>query len=429
MPSSERSQTLPISLALQIYSLIVLCLFAVLKFIGLFNQAISRQLEHRFDMLQQNAVGSPKKDHIFFFCSSAGEYEQAKPLIERWVETGRLNPVTIFFSRSGYDYAHKKNEASLYFMAPPDCVWFWELIFRQFRPKATVIVRHEFWPAFVAVSRKFSFLAAIDVNTAGSSAPWTSSKHALTRKMLSMCDDISTVTELDAETIRNFAPSFNANNCRAVGDTKFDRVLQRQKSSEEELIKIDRTVSAHLKPGRRLVVGSGWPPDIEIALNCFQRDQKDWVVIIAPHDIGQPMLSLVENMCKSRNLRFRMFTDEPIPNDPCTVLIINTMGNLAEIYGCSSAALIGGALTHQVHNVLEPACYGIPIAFGPRYLNSGEAKLLARRGLATVIQSSEELAVWQQNSTAQSPAAMRAFIAQMTGASDRVYSFLSDKTT
>lgn len=51
-------------------------------------------------------------------------------------------------------------------------------------------------------------------------------------------------------------------------------------------------------------------------------------------------------------------------------MVIDRVGFLSELYGACHLAFVGGALHHKVHNVLEPLCYGLPIAFGPRYHTS-----------------------------------------------------------
>jgi 3-deoxy-D-manno-octulosonic-acid transferase len=414
---------------LHIYSILFLSLFVILKCIALIVTSIRKQTTDRFAMLRYPISTGHHHRHTFFFCSSAGEYEQAKPLIDRLIAEQQSLPVAIFFSRSGYDYSQKKKEPCLCFLSPPDCIWFWRKIFKRFQPTTTLIVRHEFWPAFVTVAQTASKLIAIDISVSGSSSPWTSPKHFLTRRMLAQCCKIFTVTPEDASIVSRWRKSEKPGQCIAVGDTKFDRVLQRQRFAANERTRINEKIGGHLREGPRMAIGSGWPPDIELALASYEEFKDRWTLIIAPHDISRSMISLVENWCEARKLSFQLFSNEPQVNQTCQVLIVDTMGNLAEIYGCCSAAFVGGALHHQIHNVLEPACYGIPIAFGPKHLNSSEATTLARKGLAKVVHSPKDLSLWWTSLSKHDPAELQAFIDTMTGASQKIYSHMSQWNT
>jgi len=100
------------------------------------------------------------------------------------------------------------------------------------------------------------------------------------------------------------------------------------------------------------------------------------------------------------------------------------MGMLSEVYGAAEAAFVGGALHRQVHNVLEPACHGLALAYGPFYKNSQEAVHLARAGLADVVSDAAAFAAWleaadKRLSRGEEPPLARA-LDELAGASDRI---------
>ena len=80
--------------------------------------------------------------------------------------------------------------------------------------------------------------------------------------------------------------------------------------------------------------------------------------------------------------------------DTYDVITIDKLGILAEVYAFCDLAFIGGAMHYQVHNVLEPLPYMIPIAFGPLHSNSREARDLVRVEIARVIKTPKELLDW-----------------------------------
>ena len=106
------------------------------------------------------------------------------------------------------------------------------------------------------------------------------------------------------------------------------------------------------------------------------------------------------------------------------MIVIDSIGILAEIYGTAQAAFVGGALHHQVHNVLEPASHGLALAYGPFYKNSQEAIHLVQSGLAVVIKDPSQFVTWWRQLDHDAAALrqrMLAATAELTGASDRIF--------
>jgi 3-deoxy-D-manno-octulosonic-acid transferase len=103
--------------------------------------------------------------------------------------------------------------------------------------------------------------------------------------------------------------------------------------------------------------------------------------------------------CRARQLQACRFSDwqqnklmEPVNQN--WVIIVDGMGLLAEIYCCGNIAFVGGALHHQVHNVLEPSVRGLYVAFGPRFYNSQEARLLISEKLVKSFDNEQGLTAW-----------------------------------
>ena len=67
-------------------------------------------------------------------------------------------------------------------------------------------------------------------------------------------------------------------------------------------------------------------------------------------------------------------TDLPVDADPrVDVVILNTIGELAQLYQIATAVFVGGSLVDAGgHNILEPAVYGKPIVVGPHMTNFAE---------------------------------------------------------
>ena len=126
----------------------------------------------------------------------------------------------------------------------------------------------------------------------------------------------------------------------------------------------------------------------------------EWQLVIAPHLVDKVMISWIIEKCSERDLSYCLYSQlESFKENRSIrpIIILDKMGALAEFYACGQAAFVGGGLHHQVHNVLEPAIRGLYLAFGPRYQNSAEARLLVDEALVQVIDGETQLYNWWRN--------------------------------
>ena len=97
--------------------------------------------------------------------------------------------------------------------------------------------------------------------------------------------------------------------------------------------------------------------------------------------------------------RYTQLETEPLREDT-RVLILDTIGLLSRAYRYGQIAYIGGGFGWGIHNILEPAAFGLPVLFGPRYQSFEEAVQLVEAGAACVVDGTESLAAcfaaWQE---------------------------------
>lgn len=427
-----------IYIILHIYSFLILGLFQIIKLASLFNPYWKRQLFNRgfsdndLKIIEKNRASY--KNAALFFCSSAGEYEQARPLIDRLLYKNNVYILIIFFSRSGYDFAVSRKETLPFFLSPPDIIWRWNKIFAVLRPSVTIVMRHEYWPAFSYTAHKNGSYLLADACKSRPISSWSLARYAKTF-MLNYFDKIFVVQDSDLEF---FFRQLKIPPTKLVlaGDTKYDRVYERaikETSNEKNIQKLFDNLSAK----KRLIIGSAWKPEVECVLDSFLNlNQKNsqfrssWQVIIVPHDIGSSMLEWIEEACASRHLNFVRFSELESLKTPASthknldVIIVDKMGKLAEVYGTGHLAIVGGALHHKIHNVLEPSIKGLPLAFGPLYTSAKEATLLVEQKLVTVVKTPHDLEQWWENKN--SKGAFRdedlfRFVKSLCGASDLIF--------
>jgi len=217
-----------------------------------------------------------------------------------------------------------------------------------------------------------------------------------------------------------------------TGDTKYDRVLERagERVAQVEQLRdlFDRWTPS--RTSNRMILGSAYREEVSLwlaALASRSATQPHWQVLIAPHHLDPEFLDWCQQTCESRGLtvmRKSQLSLEQGPNqDGAAVVLIDSLGILSEAYGTATAALVGGALHHQVHNVLEPACHGLALAFGPAYKNSHEAVHLVELGLAKVVASTVDFAAWWCRLDDHSEAMageVKTAVTNLAGASDRI---------
>src|SRR5438093_8848123 len=81
---------------------------------------------------------------------------------------------------------------------------------------------------------------------------------------------------------------------------------------------------------------------------------------------------------------------------PVPFLVVDRVGVLAALYGSGTMAYVGGGFGRAgLHSVLEPAAWGIPVAFGPRWHQSRDAELLIKAGAGVAVSDYRDLTrVW-----------------------------------
>lgn len=374
-----------------VYNIIVIPLFWLLLRVGaLVNRKIRRGLRGRRGLLQQleqDIQKLTKSRRIWFHSSSMGEFEQAKPIIAALRRKyNDLDIIVTFFSPSGYEHSRNYKLASLITYIPFDSSANARRFVDLIRPSAAIMVRYDIWPNHVWELQKRNIPTLI----ANATLRKNSSRHypflrSFHRQVYESITSILTVSQSDVDSFGNF--QLTQPELHVIGETRYDQVWQRsEEARSKHLIPPDI-----LKRKRVLVVGSSWEEDEAVVLPAFRRiaqHDSNAVMILVPHE---PTIDTLERLELALNysLRFIRFSDLNDFSDE-NVILVDGIGILMALYQYADVAYVGGSFRQGIHNVLEPAVYGIPVLYGPKHQNSQEALELARRGGSFVVTSQEE---------------------------------------
>jgi 3-deoxy-D-manno-octulosonic-acid transferase len=192
-----------------------------------------------------------------------------------------------------------------------------------------------------------------------------------------------------------------------------------------------------MAPSRVVVVaGSTMRPEDAAVLRGFARVRTispGALLILAPRQ--RERFDEVEKLAREEGFSVARRSNLPIDSEPrVDVVVLDTFGELAQIYSLATVVFVGGSLAdYGGHNILEPAIFGKPILFGPHMHNFREiAETFLANGAAVQVQTDRALEEELRNlltdpvRRASLGAAARALVEANRGAKDRTISVVSE---
>ncbi|MCF8380806.1 MAG: 3-deoxy-D-manno-octulosonic acid transferase [Bacteroidales bacterium] len=347
-----------------VYKIAIQIYFFLVLIASLFNAKALRWLSGRRHLWKRLKEGVDKSKELYWFhCSSLGEFEQGRPLIEefRKRKPGAFILLT-FFSPSGFDLRKNYQGADLVSYLPLDTgLNAWRFI-NLVKPKAVYFIKYEFWYYFLRTLFKKKipvYLVSAKFRKDQTFFKWYGAWYL---KFLRFFQHFFVQDESSAALLRKAGYI----NVSVTGDTRFDRVHQLS-----QLVRDYPGIELFRQNKKTLVAGSIWEKDEEILIKYINSCTSDYKFILAPHEINsRKMYKLVSEI----NGMVVRFTDEDKSSFPnAKVLLIDTIGHLSTVYKYGDLAYIGGGFGKGIHNILEPATYGLPVLFGPNYEKFTEA--------------------------------------------------------
>lgn len=308
---------------------------------------------------------------VWIHCASLGEFEQGRPLIERIKEERPNHKIVLtFFSPSGYEVRKNFAQADWVFYLPWDTRKNAVSFIEATKPVLVIFVKYEFWFHYSNELNKRSIPILSVASIFRQNQLFFKSYGGFYRSILKKFSYFFVQNFSSADLLK----SISIHPVSVAGDTRFDRVFEIVKKAEPIPV-----ASAFKGDEKMFVVGSAWPEDMDVLAPFINEQGKHIKFIIAPHEIDAISLEAIENGIQRKHIRFSQAAGVDLAE--YSVLIVDNMGMLSRLYAYGEFAFIGGAFGKGLHNILEAACYGIPVFFGNRsYAKFQEAVDLINRG-------------------------------------------------
>jgi 3-deoxy-D-manno-octulosonic-acid transferase len=368
-----------------IYSIVWQIIEVSLPFAGLFNKKIRTGNTGR-----KSAISSLNKwrnsipinaEVIWFHCASLGEFEQGRPVMEALKKRHSNSVVALtFFSPSGYEVRKNYSGADWIGYLPLDTFFNAQNFVKILNPSQAFFVKYEFWMNYFLQLKKNKaklFCVSVILREDQRFFKW----HGFVWK-----STLKAVTHffVQNESTLQLLKKITFNNVTLSGDTRFDRVMEIAHSPKELA-----WISSFKQNNFLVILGSSYTEEESLIAMLLSR-VNDLNICVVPHEIHATRIQ--ESLTRFEKFGAVLLSSfQPEKNTEARVLIVDSIGMLSSIYAEADAVVLGGGFGKGLHNSLEIAVYGIPMAFGPNYKKFQEAVDLVKIGCAFPIETIENL--------------------------------------
>ena len=406
-----------------LYNILIFKAIVFFKIAAVFHKKINLFVKGRAQTNLKLKEAIAKNDQVIWMhCASLGEFEQGRPILEKLKKQYPNHKLVLsFFSPSGYQVRKNYQEVDVVCYLPLDSKRRVKIFLDLLHPEIAIFVKYEFWPNLLneLKNRQVKTLLVSGIFRENQIFfKWYGSFMRTSLQAIShfFVQDTASKKLLNNKKFTNVTVS---------GDTRFDRVFEITQQNNNLQFMSDFKNGQHV-----LVAGSTWKEDEDLLVNYINHQaSKNEKFVIAPHNINAKAILKLKTAIAKKTVLFSEKEKQNIAH--FQVLIIDTVGLLTKIYSYANTAYVGGGYTKSgVHNVLEPATFGMPILIGPNYSKFKEAVDLVKSKACFVVNTSEKLTLYlkrflQNKKQAQVAGNIASnYIAEQTGATLKVLNYL-----
>jgi 3-deoxy-D-manno-octulosonic-acid transferase len=350
----------------------------VIRVAALFNPKAKKWVDGREDLLLkiEQEVDLFSGETIWVHCASLGEFEMARPIIERLKEAdANLRIVLTFFSPSGFEVRKNYLGADHVFYLSLDTVSNAKRFVNIVKPSKVIFVKYDLWFHHLNEAKELGSKLLLISASFHKGQSYFRFYGSIGRKTLKLFDRIFLVDNGS----KRLLDELGITNNTVCGDTRYDRVMEIAQKAE-----VVPSIEEFKAQYKLVICGSTWPEDERLLTKCIDHfPNTKWV--IAPHEIGEQNLQRLEKMLPPS----ARLSNGNIGS--VNVMIVDSIGQLNKMYKYADAAYIGGGFKTGLHNILEATAFGVPAVFGPDSSRFPDASEMAAKGLAFSIGHESEL--------------------------------------
>lgn len=398
-----------------VYNLFIWSYGLAIHTIALFSNKAKKWVNGRKNWMA-HLPDTQKKKVVWFHCASLGEFDQALPIIEKWNENYFI--LVTFFSPSGYENKKQFEGADYICYLPLDTPKNAQTFVKHFEPELAFFVKYEFWLNYIDAlhiqgTKLFSLSTVL-----------RSDQHFFKWYGKFFRQRLEKFTHFFAQNTatKELLEQLRITQSTVTGDTRFDRVLARKNN-----ISPNPYIQQWLSNEKAFVIGSSWEKDESVILPFLQEYTSK--VIIAPHEVNESNIKRLLSELPKPHFCYSALINKQASEIPkeVEILVLDCIGVLADAYYFGKLAYVGGAFGSGLHNILEPAAFGLPVIFGPHFAKFPEAQLFLDQEIGKSISSPQEFRVafqyFEKNQDKLS-AKIAVFMEKQAGATSLVFQWL-----
>jgi 3-deoxy-D-manno-octulosonic-acid transferase len=317
-------------------------------------------------------------ERIWIHCASLGEFEQAVPLIEKLKQKYPSRKIVLtFFSPSGYELKKNTTLADAVFYLPADSPLSAKTFLELINPVMAFFIKYEFWHFYISELYRRNIPLYIVSARFGKQHiffKWYG------KFFLGMLQKATRIFVQDHFSLQ-LCTAAGLKNCSVSGDTRFDRVMEIAANPKQF-----PEIAKFCSDKKIFIAGSTWPEDEKLITELIHHIHDDWKFIIAPHEISEKHISQLISGIRKKTVRYSQLDQQEYE-----VLIIDNIGMLSSVYQYGNIAYVGGGLGRGLHNILEPAAFGLPVIFGNKIRKNTEAFQMIENGTGYAVKDSQTL--------------------------------------
>ena len=370
-----------------LYKLFLFLYPKIASILAIFNQKAKDWCIGQNQVWEEVEKAKAKIDQpiIWIHAASYGEFEQGLPIIEAIKSKYPSYAIWLtFFSPSGY--LHRKNDPSVDVVTylpldGPDAA---NKFIETIQPSLILFIKYEFWFYYLKVAKEKSIPTILVAAIFRADQIFFKWYGGFYKNILQLFSYILVQDKISEKLIEPIYPS---NQIFITGDTRFDRVLSTVQNKQ------GFDWMQNLSNNPTIIVGSSWESDHYLIAKIIEPLSLNWIIV--PHHVDpksvETAMKIHPNAITLTNWEATIAKNTIQQNTP-SIIIVDRIGILRNLYQYATISYTGGGFTKDgIHNVLEPAAFGIPVIWGPNDEKYREAIGLRNAGGGMQIQNANEL--------------------------------------